>query len=109
MQYSGLLLSIASDKRELKALEQKLLEMLESVSGICSRRWKQIWEKQERGKQTGNICGNEGCKLKHENQTKINVFCSLSSFLLTSKGPCSELCYMHNLLILQVASLPVKS
>lgn len=41
MQYSGLLLSIASDKRELKALEQKLLEMLESVSGICSRRWKQ--------------------------------------------------------------------
>ena len=109
MQYSDLLLSIASDKRELKALEQKLLEMLESVSGICSRRWKQIWEKQKRGKQTGNIYGNEGCKLKHENQTKLNVFCSLSSFLLTSKGPCSELCYMHNFLILQVASLPVKS
>ena len=113
MQYSDLLLSIASDKRELKALEQKLLEMLESVSGICSRGWKQIWEKQERGKQTGNICGNiygnEGCKLKHENQTKINVFCSLSSFLLTSKGSCSELCYIHNFLILQVASLPVKS
>ena len=109
LQYSDLLLSIASDKRELKALEQKLLEMLESVSGICSRKWKQIWEKQERGKQTGNIYGNEGCKLKHENQTKINVFCSLSSFLLTSKCPCSELCYMHNFLILQVASLPVKS
>ena len=41
---SDLLLSIASDKRELKALEQKLLEMLKSVSGIGSGRWKQEWE-----------------------------------------------------------------
>ena len=74
MQYSGLLLSIASDKRELKALEQKLLEMLESVSGICSRRWKQIWEKQERGKQTGNICGIDGCKSM---KTKLKSMCSV--------------------------------
>ena len=33
-----------------------------------------IWEKQERGKQTGNIYGNDGCKSM---KTKLKSICSV--------------------------------